>query len=382
MLLKDFSIDVQKKVKEKVEWTKLLPKDPRKFLIESGEFFTVFRVLTDLFDFPLDHPDVVQAHRKILKDPLVNKLLNNLSDWEKDMVTAHNKADYLPNQLWLLLDWGVGIKDDKRIKNAIDKILAHQDEELGQFLAYSRVYDSKKKKKYQMWTSALCDHNLITSVLLLAGLKNDKRVEKGVKRTNELLTETTQGWGWKCIPWLYYKRRGPGRVNDVCPIIVADALRGYWVLSKNKWPKNLIETGKTLLSCWSNRAIEKPFMFGHGKNFRLPRAPFFWYNIGTVLDVARHYPELILTQAFQELVAVSLLEFPPNGEFIPKTIYLYFKDYSFGQKKQSSPWMTFFLSRIYKNAVEFDPKIIEAVKKIDGKTLTGSKGGPKTKKNK
>ena len=40
--------------------------------------------------------------------------------------------------------------------------------------------------------------------------------------------------------------------------------------------------------------------------------------------------------------------------------------------------MTFFLSRIYKNAVDIDPQFIEAVRKIDGNSLKGSKGGPKT----
>ena len=89
---------------------------------------------------------------------------------------------------------------------------------------------------------------------------------------------------------------------------------------------------------------------------------------------------MIKTQAFRELAAVSLLDFTINGVFIPKSVYLYFKDYSFGQKKESSPWMTLFLSRIYKNAADCDPEFIEAVKKIDGKSLKGSKGRPKTKK--
>ena len=121
-------------------------------------------------------------------------------------------------------------------------------------------------------------------------------------------------------------------------------------------------------------------MFGHGKNFRLPRAPFFWYNIGTILDSCRHYPELVKTTAFKELVAVSLLEFTPKGKFVPKTVYRYFSEYSFGQKKEPSPWMTLFLSRIYKQAVEFHPDIIHFVKEIDATKLKGSKGGPKNKK--
>ncbi|MFX0072800.1 MAG: hypothetical protein ACFFAO_17095 [Candidatus Hermodarchaeota archaeon] len=374
-----FSLEIQKLAKSEVQWIKLLPADPRKYLLESNESFTVYRTLTDLLNLSSDHPDVINAHQEVLEDPQVEQLLNNLSDWENNFVKAHNRADYLPNQLWLLLDWGVNINDDPRMKNAIDKILDHQDEQLGQFLAYIEAYDRKTKTKYPMWSSALCDHNFIVSVLLLAGLKDDERVKSGFNRMSELLKKTTQGWGWKCEPWLYYKRRGPGRVNDVCPMIVADALRGYWILDDKDWPEHLIETGKTLLSCWMNRSIHKPYMFGHGKNFRLPRAPFFWYNIGVILDATSHYPELIKTQAFKELVAVSLIEFPINGKFIPKSIYMYFKNYSFGQKKEPSPWMTLFLSRIYKRAVDADPKIVESINKIDGKSLKGSKGGDKYK---
>lgn len=99
------SNDIQEKLDEEADWVKLLPKDPRYFLITSGESFSVYRTLTDLFKLPLDHPDVIKAHDNLLKDPLVNYLLDNLSDWEKDLTKAHNKADYLPNQLWLLLDW-------------------------------------------------------------------------------------------------------------------------------------------------------------------------------------------------------------------------------------------------------------------------------------
>ncbi len=374
-----FSSEVQKLVNKEVQWVKLLPADPRRYLLESNEIFTVYRTLTDLFDLSPDYKDVINIYQKVLKDPLVNNLLDNLSNWERDFVKAHNKADYLPNQLWLLLDWGVKITDDKRMKQAIDKVLAHQDEDLGQFLAFIEAYDRKTKTKYPMWSSALCDHNLIVSVLLLAGLKDDERVKKGLHRMNELLKKTTQGWGWKCELWLYYKRRGPGRVNDVCPMIVADALRGYWILEEKDWPKNLIDAGKTLLNCWINRSTDKPYIFGHGKNFRLPRAPFFWYNIGTILDATSHYPELVKTQAFKELIAVSLIEFPTDGRFIPKSIYMYFKNYSFGQKREPSPWMTLFLSRIYKRAVEIDSKIIDSIKNINAKSLKGSKGGDKYK---
>ncbi|MBN1801993.1 MAG: hypothetical protein JW891_10830 [Candidatus Lokiarchaeota archaeon] len=374
------SPELKTKIEEEQEWIRLLPNDPRRFLIESSESFTRYKTLVDLFEFPLNHPEVLIAHDAILQDKLVNNLLNQLSDWEKDIVTGHDKPEYLLNQLWLLLDWGIKPEDDQRMKSAIETILNHQDDETGQFLAYSITYNKETKEKYPMWTSALCDHNLIVSVLLLAGLKEDKRVKKGLMRLNELLTETTQGMGWKCVPWLYQKRRGPGRVNDVCPMIVVDALRGYYILPLKDRPKKLIDAGKTLLNCWINRTKEKPYMFGHGKHFRQPRAPFFWYNIGTVLDACRHYPELVRTQAFQELIAVSLLEFPSSDGFIPKTIYRYFNQYSFGQKKMPSPWLTLFLSRIYKDAVKVEHSIVNYVKNIDARQFKGSKGGEKHKK--
>ncbi|MBD3213441.1 MAG: hypothetical protein GF311_12610 [Candidatus Lokiarchaeota archaeon] len=292
--------ELKKKLSESPEWLRLLPEDPRSFLVNSKESFTVYKTLIDLLDIEDVHPLVIDAYREMLKDPIVNWLLDNLSDWEKDIVTGHNKADYLPNQLWLLLDWGIKIEDDIRMKNAIEKILAHQDEETGQFLAFSRVYDRKTNEKYPKWISALCDHHLITSVLILAGLKDHPQVKRGISRVNDLLTETAQGYGWYCKPWLNHNRRGPGRVNDACPMIIVDILRGYWRLDESDLPLQLIETGKTLLNCWIKRANEKPYMFGHGKKFRLPRAPFFWYNIGTVLDACSHYPSLIRTKPFQE----------------------------------------------------------------------------------
>ncbi len=376
-----YSKEILNLLEEKATWTKLLPADPRKYLLNSTESFTIYRTLTNLLDLNLDHPEVIRSHNIVLKDPLVQYLLDNLSIWDKDLVKGHNRADYLPNQLWLLLDWGIMPRDDERMKNAFESILSRQDEETGQFLAYSEALDRKTKIKSPMWSSALCDHNLIVSILLLAGYKNDKRLNKGILRMNELLTETAQGWGWKCVPWLHINRRGPGRVNDICPMVVIDALRGYWMLQEKEKPEHLIEAGKSLLNCWVNRSKHKPYMFGHGKNFRLPRAPFFWYNIGTLLDACRHYSELIKTNAYRELIAISLLEFPPDGQFIPKSIYQYFNQYSFGQKKEASPWMTFFLSRIYKQTLEVDPDILTFVKKVDASKLKGSKGGPKTKGN-
>ncbi|MHA1733591.1 MAG: hypothetical protein ACTSU5_16710 [Promethearchaeota archaeon] len=205
-------------------------------------------------------------------------------------------------------------------------------------------------------------------------------MKAGLERVNSLLKETNQGYGWKCEPGLGTGFRGPGRKDDICPMAVVDALRGYWALPGDERPENLVGAGKTLLGCWTARSEHKPYMFGHGRNFRRPRPPFFWYNVGTVLDATSHYPELVGTRAFRELLAVARLAFRPDGTVVPGSIYTFFKGFSFGQKRESSPWETLFLARVFKRAADADPGIVEAVKAIDGSSLKGSKGGPGTKK--
>ncbi len=377
MEISEFSPDVQAWLKIPPSWTDILPADPRAALLCSDESFTVYRTLTDLLDLPQTHPDVEIAHKAVLEDPLVKQYIALLSDWETTIVTGHNQPAYLPNQLWLLLDWGILPQDHPRVAGECQKILAHQDPDTGQFLAYSKGWRSEET----VWTSVLCDHNLITSVLLFAGFGTDKRVQRGLARMSELLVETSQGPGWKCVPGLGTKFRGPGRVNDVCPMAVVDALRGYWILEQSQWPASLIPAGKTLLECWTHRGEHKPYMFGHGRNYRKPRPPFIWYNIGTVLDATSHYPPLVKTDAFRELLAVATLAFDKSGLVTPGSIIQAYKTFSFGQKKKESPWETLFLARIFKRAVLADPSLLTTVKQLDGSSYGGSLGGPKKKNN-
>ncbi|MHA1718530.1 MAG: hypothetical protein ACTSXK_03325 [Promethearchaeota archaeon] len=372
--------EIEQMLEEKPQWLSLLSKDPRKKLLETKESFTVYRTLIDILDLPLKNPIVQNLHKKLLHDPLIQHLISDLSDWEKDLVRGHDHPQYLPNQLWLLQDWGIKFKDSKRVQSEIEKILSHQDPLTGQYLAHAEVYNRRTKIKSIQWTSYLCDHNLITSVLLQFGFEKHPSVQKALERMRDLITQTNQGYGWKCIPGLNSDFRGPGKKDDICPMLVIDALRGYYLLSTKKRPKFLIDTGKSLLSCWLNRATEKPYLFGHGQKFRLLKPPFLWYNIGSVLDATSHYPELVETKAFRELLAVSLLNFNSDGEIIPKSIKRYFKDFSFGQKKTPSPWVELFLLRIYKRAWESDPLIIPKIQKLDGNSFKGSKGGPKKKK--
>jgi hypothetical protein len=367
-------------LKEKPLWLKLLPKDNRNVLLNSNESFTVYQTIVDLLGIPIEDKIAIEMKKKVLKDPFVTQILNELTEWKKVKVSGHNDPRYMPNQLFLLSDWGITIQDSEKIKDALNILLDHIDEKTGQFLYYGEVYNRKTKEKKYIWDSLLCDHHLITSLMIINGLERNNVVVNAVKRIKDLITETENGLGWKCLPSLFGNFRGPGRKNELCPMVIIDVLRGFYLLPEKMRPKELIDIGKTLLNCWSDRGQAKPYMFGHGRNFRRLRPPFFWYNIGSVLDATSHYPELVNTDAFKEMLSVALLSFDKEGKITPKSIKTYFKGYSFGQKKVWSPWMTFYLSRICKRAVKINPKIVQEVNKLDGTKFKGSKGAPKKKK--
>lgn len=370
---------IREKLSEKPNWLNLIPHDNRLSLLNSKESFTVYKTLIDLLELPEKDNIVRQAKVKMLQDPLVESILSNLPHWKEIRVSGHNDPRYIPNQLLLLYDWGIRVEDDIRIKNILDSLLEHTDHDTGQFLWFGEVYNRKTKEKRNMWESILCDHHLITTVMLLYGYEQKKEVVTAITRINNLIEETENGIGWKCLPGLKTKFRGPGRKNEVCPMLIIDVLRGYHKLPTGKRLESLINIGKTLLNCWADRTTKKPYMFGHGRNFRTLKPPFFWYNVGTVLDAASYYPELVNTMNFKQLLSVALLSFDSQGEITPKSIKTFFKGYSFGQKKNFSPWVTYYLSSICKRAVNTNDSLIKEVLKLDGKQYKGSKGAPKKK---
>ena len=370
---------IQEKLSHKPEWLKLIPKDNRLWLLQSKESFTVYKTLTNLFDFSENEDFTQQAKDDMLKDSQVESMLSNLASWKEIKVTGHNDPRYIPNQLLMLYDWGLRKEDDPRIKEMLDTLLENIDENTGQFLWYGEIYARKTKEKKFMWESLLCDHHIITSLMILYGYYHKKEVKRGIERITELIENTENGLGWKCLPGIKTNFRGPGRKNEVCPMLIVDVLRSFYKLPQNILPQNLIETGKTLLSCWSERSTKKPYMFGHGRHFRTLRPPFFWYNVGSVIDAVSRYPVLVKTSAFKQLMSVALLSFNEIGKITPKSIKTYFKGYSFGQKKKESPWVTYYLSNICKRVYESNPKGITDIISLDGNKFKGSKGSPKKK---
>ncbi|TFH11435.1 MAG: hypothetical protein E4H14_00785 [Candidatus Thorarchaeota archaeon] len=336
-------LEIEQALKKRVKWTTVLPADPRKHLIQSEEPFTVYGTLVDLLDFPKTHSIVKEVRKSLLADDRIQDLVQNLpTDWASYLVKGHQKADYPPSILLLLFDFGIEKKDFPQIVSLLDQMMNLQDEE-GRFQSLAMFPRSKP-----MIGSSLCDTHIITENLLFGGYDGTEEIQKAIDFIGLQLKETSQGLAWKCEPNSASKARGPGRKDDICPQVTLEALRLFSHLPKKKRPGELIETGRTLLSCYERSKDHRPYMFGHGSRFKKLRPPFFWYDIGAVLDATSRYSELTQESAFQDMLSIIISKADENGRFTPESIYLPFKNWSYGQKKVWSPWLTLYISRILK----------------------------------
>ncbi len=340
--------------------TRLLGADPVDWLLASAEPGARWLTLTGVLGLPEDDPEVVAAHVEVIADPGVRGLIDRLTDWEADNdISGHDRPLYAPNLLGLLADMGVGAEDHPRVEGILDVMLEHQDDE-GRFQGFGRLRSSEAA-----WHALLCDSHAIVEVLLRFGRGDDPRVKRALERMGADLVDLAQGRAWPCRPEPSSGFRGPGRKADFCPMVTLQALRAFSYVPAEEHPDWLIDVARVSLRAWLERGSEKPYMFGHGRQFKRVKWPATWYNSLTVLDAVGRYPELWAVpeadgaagpseagaspearpedvRAIAE-IAACLIAYnvdPADGTVTPRSCYQGFEEFSFGQKKQPSPYAT------------------------------------------
>lgn len=344
---------------KKPKWLNLLKSDPREDLLNCDEPFTRYKTLIDLLEIDKKDKNVLKAKTLIKKDSRIINLVNKIADWEKYIVTGHQKWDYPPSLINLLFDMGVEAKDFEHIDTQLKKMLKHQNEN-GRFESHFKMMYGKSKAKEAIWGTSLCDSHSILLVLIRGGYKDTPEVKKCIERLKEDYKDTSLGKAWKCESHIPSKWRGPGRKDDPCPMVTLEALKIFSYLSKKERPEDLKEALNTMLGIWNKRKEVTPYMMGHGRRFRKFKAPLFWYNIGWYMDTLSYYPEIFDENAYIELLAILAgVNSNEDGKVVLKSIYRNFADFSFGQKKLWSPWQTYYLSSILKRSEKIVDKAIK-----------------------
>jgi len=356
-------------------WSGLIG-DSRAWVLDSEEPAARWALLTGVRDLPASDERVLAARREVLNDPATSELVGRLPDWEGGApLSGHNSPAFAPNLLNLLAEMGLQRGDAPRVDAMLERMKAHQDDE-GRFQSFAPVKGSHQPR----WGALLCDSHAIIDVLVRFGDGEDPRVRAGLARMGHDLSSTSQGLAWPCRPDPVTGFRGPGRKGDFCPQVTLEALRAFALVPESQRPEGLLDVARVSLSAWRQRGEEKPYMFGHGRAFKTGKWPPTWYSALAVLDALGRYPalwrgsgadpedRLALAELAACLVSYSMTA---EGQVVPQSTYRGFAEYSFGQKRQPSPFAT---ARVLTVLHRLDDLAGEAGA-IDVAGLASSKGG-------
>jgi hypothetical protein len=119
-------------------------------------------------------------------------------------------------------------------------------------------------------------------------------------------------------------------------------------LAQTKWNDSPATRAgaETALSLWTESQDRHPYVFYMGTDFRKLKAPFIWYDILHLLEVLTQFPWLKGDKRLKEMVETMRAKADKQGRYIPESIWKAWSDWDFGQKKEPSRSLTFFVQRV------------------------------------
>ena len=285
-----------------------------------------------------DHDDhkLHEMRADVLADERIRSWLGDLLDFHSILIMNHKNPELPIHKLHFLLDMGLDT-DMPEINAAIDQIKAHKDE--------NGVYQSRMNipKHYggtgsDMFAWCLCDAPLLLSALIKAGCDYESDVKQGV----EHLASLVRANGFPCAvsPELG-KFHGPGSKAELCPNATLQMLKLLALIPEmhNSPAANYCVEG--LLKLWADSETRHPFQFYMGTDFRKLKAPMIWYDILSVASCLSYFEQARGDGRFQEMLAIIEQKRDADGMFVPEAVFLKYKGWEFGQKKNPSPYLTY-----------------------------------------
>ncbi len=309
-------------------------------LLESSENWLKYAIRLHLCHEPKE--TLVELRNTALSDDRIQKYLADVADFHGSLVTNHKNPDLPIHKLLFLLDLGFDM-DIPEIKNAVGEILQHKDDH-GVFQSMTNVPKHFGGTGTDVFSWCLCDAPLLLLALLKAGVDYQEDIKPGVDYLVSLIRDN----GFPCAvsPELG-KFRGPGKKDDCCPyatLIMADLLS---YIKEFQDSPIAVTSVNTLLDLWENSRDQHPYMFFMGTDFRKLKAPSCWYDIVSVAGVLSKYEFVRNDPRFDEMITLIRSKQDVDGFFTPESVYLKLKDFDFGQKKKTSPYLTYLCLQIF-----------------------------------
>lgn len=324
--------------------------------LTAGPPWVRYRAFLDLVGAPRDSAEALAARKAMLESPQVRVLLADVGTWPGTVINNHRSASQTFHTLQFLGELGAD-RDSPEVSAACGRVLERMDPDGVPRLpmTYPEHFGGPG---VETWAWALCDAPVILRALVRFGLGSDPRVRRGVKT----LAGLAESFGWSCrVSPELGSFRGPGKKTDPCPFATLSMLELLAALrEENPDDEEASELAsgsaarsglEALLDCWSGSGERHPYMFFMGTDFRKLKAPCLWYDILHVADVFSRFPAALPDPRFRAMLDAIRSKARPDGTFVPESVYLPYKAWDFGQKKEPSPWLEFLVARIGKRAL-------------------------------
>lgn len=311
------------------------------WLLASAEPWTRYQALRDLRGRPQADAEVTAARGALLAHPQVQGLIAQAATWPGRAIRRHNDAGHPIYALSTLADFGL-TATDPGLDRAAAAVLAHHSAD-GALQSLLNVAPAFGGTGEDVWSWALCDAPTLLYALLAMGLGQETAVQTAITHLANAADEV--GWRCRCGPELG-RFRGPGRKADPCPIANVYALKALSLVPEHVDSPATRRGAEMLLGHWEHRAEVKYYLFGVGSDFRKLKYPFVWYDILHVADVLSRYPFVHPDPRFVEMVAAITAQADSQGRYTAGSMYQAWQGWSFADKKQPSPWLTFLALRI------------------------------------
>jgi hypothetical protein len=317
------------------------------WLWTSAEPWTRYRAGADLLGLPADNSELIQARKDMEEHPQITGLIEQGLRWGEQPFKRHNDASYPIYAISTLADFGLD-KTNPQIAEIAELVLEHVSGD-GGILTKVNIPKAFGGSGEDVWTWIICDMPTLLYALISFGYSDDERVKQAVN----LLAGLAEDNGWRCCcdPALG-KFKGPGKKSDPCPIVNIYALKVLSLLREFTESKASRAGSEAILSHWEKQKEVKYYLFGIGTDFRKIKYPYVWYNILHVLETLSRSSFIHKDTRYIQMLKELQNQADEEGKYTASSMYRSWKEWSFADKKNPSPWLTFLALRIISRSSE------------------------------
>jgi hypothetical protein len=277
-----------------------------------------------------------ELRKASVASPLVRGLVEELGDWPGKPLASHKSAEQLFHKLSLAAELGLR-RGDPGANAVAAKAMKHRSAE-GPFGLQMNINPAHGGSGENLWAWALCDAPVILRALARMGWDDAPAVAESVDYLAGL--ERPEG-GWPCaVSKSLGSFRGPGKKGDPCPYATLVMLELLLELPERRASPSVGRAADCLLGLWERSRTDHPYIFYMGTDFRKLKAPLIWYDLLHVLDALVRVPGIAKDKRLAEMLDLLEAKARPDLLFTPESVFQTWKGYDFGQKKESSLFLS------------------------------------------